>query len=105
MAEPLPRDEEQTNSRGELKVALQQHVRGTMSLICPDSTYVVDGMLGQAHKWRRHKWQTQSGPAQHVDLRAQVLQLLDAIGPEVQWLHIPSHIGIRGNKRADGLGG
>ena len=76
LAEPLAPDEEQTNNRRELRaalVALQRHVRGTMSLICPDSTYVVDGMLGRAHKWRSHKWQTQSGPAQHVDLWAQVL--------------------------------
>ena len=76
--------------------ALQGHVRGLLSLICPDSTNVVDGTLGRAHKWR-----TQLGPVQHVDLCTQVLDLLDAIGPEVQWLHIPSHRGIRGNECAD----
>ena len=47
--------------------------------------------------------QTQSGPAQHDDLWTQVLDLLDTIGAEVQWLRIPSHIGIRGNERADNL--
>ena len=30
-----------------------------------------------------------------------MLDLLDEIGSEVQWLHVPSHIGIRGNERAD----
>ena len=30
-----------------------------------------------------------------------MLDLLDDIGSEVQWLHVPSHIGIRGNERAD----
>ena len=32
-----------------------------------------------------------------------MLELLDVTGGEVQWLHIPSHIGIRGDERADGL--
>ena len=71
VAQPPPTDEAQTNNRGELRAALaalRGHVRGTRSLICPDSTYVVDGVLGQAQKWRRHKWQTSSGPANHMDL-------------------------------------
>ena len=45
VAEPLPPSEEQTNNRGELRAAIramQGHVRGTQSLICPDSAYVVD---------------------------------------------------------------
>ena len=57
VAEPLPMDEEQTDNRGELRAtlaALQGHRPGTQSLICPDSTYVVDGLLGRAQKWRRH---------------------------------------------------
>ena len=81
VAEPPPLDEEHTNNRVELRavlVALQRQVRGTMS-----SSYVVDEMFGPAHKWRRHKWQTQLGQMQHVDLWAQMLQLLDAVGPEV----------------------
>ena len=94
---PSPPGEDQTNNRGELRAVLstlQGHVRGTPLLICPDSTFVVHGMLGRAYRWRSHKWQTQSGPVQHVDLWTQVLELLDVIGSEVQWLHIPSHTGI-----------
>ena len=88
VAEPLPPDTQETNNRGELRAplaALQGHVQGTLSLICPDSTYVVDGMVGRANKWRCHNWQTQWGPAQHVDLWSPVPQLLDVIEPEVQW--------------------
>ena len=33
----------------------------------------------------------------------QALDLPDTIGSEIQWLHIPSHIGIKGNERADSL--
>ena len=104
VVEPLPLEEGQTNNRGELRAALaalQGHMRGSMSLICLDSTYVVEGVLGRAQKWQRHKWQTTSGLAHHVDLWTQVLDILDDIGPEIQWLHVPSHIGICGNEKAD----
>ena len=104
VAEPLPLEEGQTNNRGELRAALaalQGHMRGSMSLICLDSTHVVEGVLGRAQKWQRHKWQTTSGLARHVDLWTQVLDILDDIGPEIQWLHVPSHIGICGNEKAD----
>ena len=93
-----------TNNRGEPRAALtalRGHVRRSRSLICLDSTYVVDGVLGWAR--RHHKWQTSSGPARHVDLWTQMLNILDEIGPEIQWLHVPSHIGIRGNEKADFL--
>ena len=45
--------------------------------------------------------QTTLGPARHVDLWTQVLDIMKKIGYEVQWLHVPSHIGIRGNDKAD----
>ena len=38
-----------------------------------------------------------------MDLWAQVLQLLDTIGSEVQWLCIPLDTGIRRNEGADSL--
>ena len=31
----------------------------------------------------------------------QLLGELEAPGPSVQWLHVPSHIGVRGNDKAD----
>ena len=104
----IPRDvephEDQTNKRGEVLAAIratQGHVKGTQSLICRDSTYVVDGMLVRAHKWRHHKWRTQSRLVHHVDLWMQALNLLDTIRSEIKWLHSPSHIGIKGNERAN----
>ena len=106
VAEPLPPDEEQTNNSGELRAAvaaLRGHKWGSMSLVCPDSTYVVDGVLGRAQKWRHHKWQTSSGLAHHVDLWTQVLDILEEIGLEVQWQHVLLHVGIRGNEKADSL--
>ena len=65
VAEPLPTEEVQTNNFAEFRAALAAlggHIRGTRSLNCPDSTYVVDGVLERAQKWRHHKWQNILGP-------------------------------------------
>ena len=105
-AEFLPVDEPQTNIRGELRAALralQGHIPGTRSLICPDCQLVVDGVLGLAQRWRRHKWRNTTGEVAHADLWAQILELTDRYGTEIKWMHIPSHIGIRGNEKADQL--
>ena len=99
-------DEEQTNNRGEVRAtlaALQGRQPATQTVICPDSTYVVDGVLGRAQKWRRRCWQTTSGPARHVDLWTLVLDIVEEIGSEIQGLHVPSQMGIRGNEKADTL--
>ena len=105
-AEYTPVNEEQTNNRGELRAALrslQGHIPGQRSLICPDSLLVVNGVLGWAQRWRRHKWHNTSGSVKHVDLWELILELTDRLRDEVKWLHVPSHIGIKGNGRADHL--
>ena len=83
--------------------SLQGHRAGQRSLICPDSLLVVNGVLGWAQRWRRHKWHNSAGKVKHVDLWIQILELVERWGEEVKWLHIPSHIGIKGNGRADHL--
>ena len=105
-AEPIPVSEPQTNNRGELRAALralQARSPDKPVLICPDSLLVVDGVHGKAQKWRRHKWTGSAGPVSHVDLWTQVLDLIESAHSPTHWMHIPSHIGIKGNTRADHL--
>ena len=64
---------------------------------------MVDRVLGRAQKWRRHNWQAASGPARHLDLWTRVPDILEIIASEIQWLDVPSHIGIYGNAKADSL--
>ena len=52
------------------------------------------GLTPRKIRWRRHKWQTPSGPAHHSDLWTPILQLLDDIGAEAQLLHVTSHMGL-----------
>ena len=69
---------------------------------CPDSLLVVNGVLGWVHRWRQHKWCNTSGPVKHVDPWIQILDLLEQLGDKVKW-HVPSHMGMKGNGRADHL--
>ena len=85
----IPLGEDQTNNRGELRTALcslQGHRTGRSTLICPDSLLVVNGVLGWARRWGRHKWQNTSGAMKHVDLWTQILDLVDQLGDIVKWL-------------------
>ena len=105
-AEHIPLGEDQTNNRGELRAALhnlQGHRVGHQSLICPDSLLLVNGVLGWAQRWRRHGWQNTSGAVAHVDLWTQVLHPVEQLGDAIKWLHVPSHISVKGNGRADHL--
>ena len=105
-AEFIPVHEKQTNNRGELRAALralQSRTRGKRTLICSDSLLVVNGALGKAQKWKRHRWVGSNGPVSHVDLWEEVLSQLDVCGHEVHWIQVPSHIGIDGNHKADEL--
>ena len=64
---------------------------------------MVQGITGKAHKWWRHDWQGSSRPLGHVDLWTQLLQETELQGLVLQWLHVPSHIGIDGNTNAGRL--
>ena len=89
-AEYIPVNEEQTNNRGEMRAALrslQGHQIDHRSLICPDSMLVVNGLLGWAQSWRRHKWHNTSGPVKHVDLWTQILDLVEWLGDEIALPH------------------
>ena len=72
-------------------------------LIVTDSEYVYKGVLGGAHKWRRHGWRGSDGPVADASLWKRVLALLECVRCELQWVHVPSHIGIFGNEQANDL--
>ena len=59
--------------------------------------------MGGAHKWKRNGWRCSTGEAQHADLWNKVIPLIDAFGPNLQVLHVPSHCSIPGNEKADRL--
>ena len=52
---------------------------------------------------KRNGWRCSTGEAQHADLWNKILPLVDAFGPNLQVLHVPSHCSIPGNEKADRL--
>ena len=103
MAASLPITEKQTNNRGAALHAIRRHNLHRRTLMCSDSQLVVMGATGKASNWQRHKWQGSRGPVGYVDLWEQLLQEIERAGPAVRWLHVPSHVGIQGNTKADTL--
>ena len=102
IATHIPREERQRNNQGELKAALhavQHRLKSKQTLICSDSLLVPQGITGKAQKWRRHDGQGSAGPVGHVDLWTQLLHETQSQGTAIQWLHVPSHIGVAGNTR------
>ena len=102
----IPREEWQTNNRGELRAALhavQHKNKSKRTLICSNSLLVVQGIMGKAQKWCRHDWQGSAGPVGHVDLWTHLLHETESQGTAIQWLHVPSHKGVDGNTHADRL--
>ena len=105
-AEFIRTDEDQTNNCGELRAelcSLQGHRLGHRSLICPNSLLVVNRVLGWVQRWQHHKWCNTTGKVKHINLWTQILDIMYRLGDKVKWLHVPSHIGIKGNRRADHL--
>ena len=72
-----------------------------LAVICLDSLLVVQGIASKAQKWRRRNWQGSGWPISHVDLWKQLLDEVEAQGSSMQWLHVPSHIGVCRNENAD----
>ena len=67
--------------------------------ICTDSSSVFDRVQGKACRWRADG----QGPVINVHLWIQLMDLLDREVPVVDWIKVPSHIGIPGKERANNL--
>ena len=94
-----------TNNRMELMAAIEAlnalkepcHV-----LMHTDSKYVMDGISGWIHGWKRNGWKTADRkPVKNAEL----WQRLDALRTlhHVEWRWVKGHSGDPGNERADGL--
>ena len=101
----LPPGLRQTNNTAELYAAIQAiklFPSGKIA-ICTDSSLVVLGATGKAKKWELNNWVGSNGPLSNVELWKQLLAELDKSDREIQWIKVPSHVGIVGNEEADAL--
>ena len=68
-----------------------------------DSAYVFSGLQGTPLRWRANGWVTVHGPVTNVDLWIELMDLIDRSVALVEWIKVPSHIGISTHNRADQL--
>ena len=94
-----------TNNRMELMAAiraLEALNRPCRVRLHTDSRYVMDGITGWIHGWKRNGWRTaDKKPVKNADL----WQRLDTarMRHEIEWIWVKGHAGHDGNERADAL--
>ena len=96
-----------TNNKMELTGAIEalSHLQGTRGpvSIYTDSTYVIQGIGGWVHGWKRRGWKTAAGTdVLNRGLWEQLDALASARGPRsLAWHYVRGHVGIPGNERVD----
>mmetsp|Transcript_137378 Transcript_137378/g.238953 ORF Transcript_137378/g.238953 Transcript_137378/m.238953 type:complete len:201 (-) Transcript_137378:319-921(-) len=71
---------------------------------CTDSLYVYGGASGSARRGKIRGWKNSQGVVVvNIPLWEMLIVELDRPGRIVQWVKIPSHVGIQGNVEADRL--
>jgi ribonuclease HI len=99
-----------TNNKMELTGAIEalSRLRGTSGpvAIYTDSTYVIQGIRGWVHGWKRRGWKTVAGTdVLNRELWERLDGLVSARGPRsVSWHYVRGHRGIPGNERVDEIG-
>jgi ribonuclease HI len=71
--------------------------------IYTDSTYVIQGIGGWVHNWKRRGWKTAAGgDVMNRDLWEELDALTSARGARsIAWHYVRGHVGIPGNERVD----
>ena len=96
-----------TNNKMELTGAIEalSHLQGTRGpvSIYTDSTYVIQGIGGWVHGWKRRGWKTAAGTdVLNRGLWEQLDALASARGARsLAWHYVRGHVGIPGNERVD----
>ena len=102
----LPTDQRQTVNAAELFATIQAlgATDSARVAICTDSSYVYGGATGSARRWKIRGLKNAKGVAvSNPALWDLLINELDRPGRIVQWVKIPSHVGIEGNVEADRL--
>ncbi len=67
-----------------------------------DSQYLINGVTKWMFNWEKNGWKTKTGTEvknrRQWELLAQFIQMKKGM---IEWIHLPSHVGIPGNERAD----
>lgn len=105
LAGPVPRDQQQTNSRAELMAiveAVQLLANPSIVELFTDSNYIAQSYNQYLDGWIAKRWKTSSGkPVAHSDLWEEIDRLRKLHQINVRW--VKAHAGHLGNETADRL--
>ena len=102
--------EETTNNRMELLAIIESlKTLGSephLVKVYSDSSYSLNGIQKWRHGWKKKGWVNSSKkPVANVELWKELDSLMDQLsldqGFRFEWIHVPGHMGIEGNERAD----
>ena len=95
-----------TNNQMELLATVEslhaaRDFEGTVGIFT-DSTYVIRGITQWVWGWRKKEWKTAEGKdVANQDLWKELVRLVAARTPKVEWHYVRGHIGTPGNERVD----
>ncbi len=96
-----------TNNQMELQAAISslEFVKNHKNpiLICTDSSYLINGITGWVHGWKKNGWKTKEGGEVSNRLYWEKLHDLSRALPKITWQHVRGHAGVPGNERADAI--
>ena len=103
----LPPQSRQPINRAELQAVIdtvRHYYRGQRrAAVAIDSSYVQNGLQGNAIKWRAQHWVLSQGPMINVDLWVELLGLPEEPRATCIGVKVPSHVDLEGNDKADHL--
>ena len=94
------KDEKQSITKAGLTAALRatkNKCPGKPLLVVSDSELVCVGLQPKCAKWDRHKWVGSRKPLAHKGLWTELWEQWQLLGNRVQFLWVPSHVGVVGN--------
>nr|XP_046230050.1 ribonuclease H1 isoform X2 [Scatophagus argus]XP_046230051.1 ribonuclease H1 isoform X2 [Scatophagus argus] len=97
----------QTNQRAEIRAAckaLEQAKEKNIKklVLYTDSMFTINGVTRWVKNWKLNNWRLKSGGPV---INKEDFMKLDRLNAELEvvWMHIPGHVGYRGNEEADRL--
>ena len=101
----LPTHLRQANNTAKIYATLQTQKLLPIGkvVVCTVSSLVHLGATRKAKKWALNNWVGSRGPHSNMELWKELLPELESSRRTVEWIKVPSHVGIQGNKEADSL--
>jgi ribonuclease HI len=69
--------------------------------VCSDSAYSINCIRSWAANWEKKGWKKSGGEIKNLEIIQDCYTIYRRIGEELNFTHLPAHVGIEGNELAD----